>query len=372
MANWHGNRHSERYIYRRVAWRTWQEHESYDYITSGSIEQSAGSELKVTGAFDFEGYELPNENDLIRIYYQFRDDDNVLASTPVATLFVSYADLDYVDTVKGVKASGSLDGASVLSVLDEKTIGMPVTVQANANAVYEAEQLIIECGLLTNTEPSSYSLSADHTFDAGTSYLEMVNWLLEAAGYTEAFPDANGVVQLLSYASAQQRKDYIVFANDENSIMYPKLQEANDWQQTPNVVRLIYNTDDACIVAWASNNTGSRASLDARGGREITYFEETGELSGLSKANTLKEKAEEMLLEKSCDIEYVTFEHAYKPLTIFDPVRIIYSEMEWEGNVDNISIDLAPSTKAQTKIKRVLYENIEVSSGATTYRGGED
>ena len=187
VAYWDGNRHNEQFIYRRVAWGTWQEHEDYDWITKGSIEQSADSDLKVTGSFDFEGYVLPNESDLIRVYYQFTDDYGLKASTAVATLLVSYADLDYYDTLKGVKASGTLDGQSVMAILDDKKIGVPETIRRNSNAVYEAEQLAIECGLQTNTEPSSFALSADHTFDAGTSYLEMVNWLLTTAGYTEAF-----------------------------------------------------------------------------------------------------------------------------------------------------------------------------------------
>ena len=369
--DYHSNRYDERFIYRRVAWGTWQEHEDYDYITNGSIEQSASSELKVTGNFDFEGYVLPNVSDLIRVYYSFRDDNDISAMVPVATLLVSYAGLDHKDTTKGIKSSGSLDGQSVLAILDDKKIGTPMTVRRNSNAVYEAEQLAIECGLQTNAEPSSMSLSTDHTFDAGSSYLDMVNWLLTTAGYTEAFPDANGVVQMLSYAASQQRTDYTVFANDDESIMYPEIEQNNDWQSTPNVVRLIYNTDDACISAWAANNTGSRASIDARGGREITYFDEVSDLGeGVSKANSLRELAEQTLLEKSSDIEYVTFEHAYVPLKVFDPVRVIYSDMEWAGNVDNISIDLSPATKTQTKVKRIMAADIEYTSGAESYREG--
>ena len=370
MANWHGNRYKENYIFRRVAWGTFQEHESYDYITSGSIEGASDSEKKVTGTFDFEGYVLPNVSDLIRVYYRFNDDRGQTAEVPVATLLVSYANLTHTDTLKGIKSEGTLEGSSVLAVLIDQKIGVPKTIPKNANAVYEAEQLILSAGLLANAEPSAYSLSADHTFDAGTSYLEMVNWLLSAAGYTEAHPDEYGTVQLKSYASAQQRRNYIVFANNDESIMYPQVEEQNDWQSTPNVVRLIYNTDDACIAASAENTTGSRASLDMRGGREITYFEEVSDLSGTSKANTLKEMAEQQLIALSCDVEYVKFEHAFIPLAIYDPVKICYAEREWIGNVDNIHIDLAASTKTQTRIKRVLAENIEIVSSATVFRGG--
>ncbi len=368
--DWHGNRHSETFTFKKVSWKTWQEHETYDYITNGNIEQSEDTDTKIMGTLDFEGYELPSAEDLIRIFYSFKDDNGIMAEVAVATMFVAYPRLKYTDTLKGIKANGTLECSSVLSAAHTKHIGMPKTIPKNSNAIYEAEQLLLECGLQTSAEPSPFSLSVDHTFDADTSYLDMVNWLLSAAGYTEAFPDEYGIVQLKSYASAQQRKDYTVFANNDESIMYPELEEANDWQSTPNVVRMIYNTDDACIVAYAENISGSRASLDARGGREITYFEEVSDISGSSKANALKEMAEKKLLELSSDIEYVTFEHAYVPMSVYDPVKIMYSDLEWAGNANNMSVNLSPSTKTQTKVKRVITENIEIRSGATVYRGG--
>ena len=366
MTNWHGNRYNETYTFRRVSWQTWQEHETYDYITGGSIESAADSEAKVTGSFDFEGYLLPEVSDLIRIYYSFSDDEEKDESVPLATLFVSYADLTFTDTVKGIKADGTLEGSSVLSILMDQKIGVPKTIPKNANAVYEAEQIIRSAGLLTDAAPSAYSLGTDHTFDAGTDLLEMANWLLKTAGYRDACPDAEGVVQLLPVLSASA--DPVVFANDDQSIMYPQILRTNDWQRTPNVVRLIYNNDEACIAACAENRSGSRASLSSRGGREITYFEEVSDLTGTSKTNTLKEMAEKELREKSADIEYVKFEHAYVPVAIYDPVEIRYSDLSWMGTADNISISLSPAARTQTRIKRVLTENIEVSSAAVVYR----
>lgn len=366
MANWYGNRHDETYTFRRVSWGTWQEHETYDYITAGNIESAMDSELKVTASFSFEGYVLPEVSDLIRVYYSFIDDRSEAVQVPLATLFISYADLTYTDTTKGIKAEGTLEGSSVLSVLMEQKIGVPKTIPKNANAVYEAEQLMRGVGLQTLAQPSAYSLSVDHTFDAGTDLLDMVNWLLKAAGYKEAYPDANGIVQLQpSYVTGSEA---VVFANNDQSIMYPQILRTNDWQKTPNVVRLVYNNDEACIAAYAQNVSGSRASLDSRGGREITYFEEVSDLSGISKANTLKEMAEKELRERSADIEYVKIEHAYVPIAIYDPVEISYSDLSWAGTADNINISLSPAAKTQTRIKRILTENIEINSGTTIYR----
>lgn len=366
---WIEDRIDEEFIYVRVDPVTWQEHETYDYITKGSVELSTSAEKKVTGSFEFEGYETPKESDVMRIYYAFSERSGVSGRVPIATLFTSYDGKKYFDTMDGVKVSGTLDGESVLKVLeDDHSPGMPVTFKKNANAVYEAEQLIRQHGLQTNAEPSAFALSADHTFDAGTDHLEMVNWLLDAAGYAEAFPDAYGTVQLVSKASISGGDVKWTFANNEDSIMYPEVEANNSRVTTPNVVRLLYNVDDACIVAWARNERGSAASIEARG-REITYFEEVGELGeGASKANALLEMAVSKLEDLSADTEYVEFPHAYVPLSIYDKIKVNYADMEWIGIADNMKIELTVATKTQTKVKRVLSQNIEITAGSETYR----
>ena len=72
--------------------------------------------------------------------------------------------------------------------------------------------------------------------------------------------------------------------------------------------------------------------------------------------------------ELSCDIEYVTISHAYIPLKIYDLVRVNYATMSWSGTLDNLNITLAPSTKCQSKIKRELYDNIQVTKSGEVLR----
>lgn len=393
MAELTGNRFRERYIFRRVEWPTHQERGSYDYITGGSIEQAVDSELKVTGSFEFEGLETPDVNDLIRIYYEFIDDYGEKFKKPLATLFVSYADVTHVDTLDGIKTSGTIEGGSVLNVLRNAMVGRPYTVKKNVNAIYGATLICRELGLLVNAEPSSAVISADHTFEGGTTYLEIVNWLLDSAGYLPAYPDEMGIVQMISldtYNAAVYDKDALYpannlypedtlypygkdqrgyyFKNDERSIMLPEVEESNDWQTSPNVVRLLYNMDDACIISSAQNMDGSKASLNNRGGREMTYFEEVSELGSGDKRQTMYDLAVAKLQELSTDVEVVQFKHAYVPIRIYDPVLIQYADRQWSGKVDNMVVDLSPSTECQTKIKHVLSEDITIEARAEVLR----
>lgn len=373
MAYWYGNRHDEKYIFTRVSWEDWTERENYNSIVSGSIELAADSELKANGSFAFQGNETPNVNDLLRVYYQFNDDHWEKERVAIATLFCEYATTGYYDRIGRMMVNGSVEGVSVLSVLKKKLYGQPFTVTRNTNCIYKAQELIRQCGLNVEYTPSSKVLSADHTFDSGVSYLEIVNWLCEAAGYTEAFPDAYGTVQLHPYEEIQRKSGGLVFVNDDNSIMYPEIESDNDWQNTPNVVKLLYNTDTACITAEARNVSGSKASLSNRGNREITYYEETSEVgSDGSILTNLVNLAESKLRELSSDIEYVTFSHAYMPISPYDPITVKYSDMTWVGNADNISIDLKPSTKTQTKVKRVYYDVINVEKSGKVLRGKDN
>lgn len=361
-----GNRHGERYDYVRVAWENWQEHETYNHILDGSIELSTDAETKVTGNFNFEGYDTPDVNDLIRVYYRYLDDKNAEFRDPISTLVVSYADLTLMDTRGGVKANGTLNGQSVLSILSNAIVGVPYTVKKNQNVVYVATQIAQEVGLQVNAEPSSFVMTKDYTFNAGTNKLQIVNELLAMASYLPCYPDAMGIIQMKSSTS---QTPVFVFQNDDKSIMLPEIVQKNDWQSTPNIVRMLYNIDDACIEAWAKNVSGSKASLTNRGNREITYYEEIGELGAGDKANNMKRLAENKLLELSADIEYVTFSHAYVPISIYDLIEIRYAEYEWTGTIDNMSINLAPSTECQTQIKRTMAQEISIQSQATVLRG---
>lgn len=367
MADWHGNRHNETYTFKRVAWSNWQEHENYGYITGGTIEFGTDADLKVTGSFDFEGLELPNSTDLLRIYYSFEDDAHEKVNKPIATLFCTYSTQTLVDTLSGIKTSGSLDGLSTLSVLRDRCAGLPYTIRRNSNAIFEAQRLCTECGLNVDYIPANVILGNDHTFESGTSYLEMVNWLCETAGYNDACPDEMGTV-LLKPTGARQ----LTFANDDNSIMYPQVEAENEWQTTANVVRYIYNTDTDCVYAEARNESGSRNSLESRGNREITYYEDIGELGTGNKLVQLMDLAESKVRELSCDTEYVTFSHAYVPILPFDEVTINYADLTWTGITQSVQIELSPSTKTQTQIKRDLTNAITVRKSGTIIRGGDD
>lgn len=107
-------------------------------------------------------------------------------------------------------------------------IGRPYTVKKNSNAVFEAEKLAKQFGLQVNAEPSSFSITTDHTFIGGTDYLEIINWCLTSASFSEVYPDEMGVLQMVSNNTLQHQDISYTFKNDSQSIMMPEVAEMNN------------------------------------------------------------------------------------------------------------------------------------------------
>ena len=188
----------------------------------------------------------------------------------------------------------------------------------------------------------------------------MVNWCCTncSTQFAAPYPDAYGVVQVHPYTEAAASPVW-TFKDDAQSIMQPTVEATNEWQSAANVVRMYYESDECAMWASASNLSGTRASLDARGNREATYYEMVDEIASL---DALKARCESKLLSESSEIERVSLLHGYAPITTGEPVSIIYADRTWTGTVQNMSIDLSPSAQTQTQIRRYIAAAIETTT----------
>jgi hypothetical protein len=261
------------------------------------------------------------------------------------------------------RVGGTAEGYSVLKVLNDRKAGMPYTVAAGAYPVGDAVALMESVGLRVNQgDESDYQLTSDHTFEPDDSYLTIVNWLLTAAGFAAVMPNAAGECEVRRPSAHGVR---FAFDAGAYSIMYPSVQTENDWQSTPNVVRAYYEDDACAVYAVAKNMSGSKASLDNRGGRELTLYESVSELDGADAASKLVNLvtfATQKLIDNSGEIERVTLSHPYVEIAPNDGITVKYGGIDWQGNVTNMRIDLAPSTKCETETRRLTTPTITVDA----------
>lgn len=366
MADWFGSRHDVKWRYMRVSWDSWEEVAEYGNIIGGSDEESYFTSVKTTGTLDYKG-DAPDSIDMVRCYYDFTDDYWVRATSPVFTMLVDNAKESYDGS--GLK-SGSCSLYSVLKLAADRLFGLPFTIPAGTNAVNKAKDLLTELGLRVSVTPSSYTTANDHTFKPGESYLTAVNWLLSAAGYGSASPDAMGYVVLAPYVDSSSREPSFTFEDGGMSIMYPRLDNENNYSETPNVVRMYAEDEFAGYWVKVSNvDPDSPASLVNRGGRELTLYEETNELKppydpneydelaithALQRIENLKEIARQKLLDNSAEIEYVEIDNGMYPLSQGDSVEIRYGGMTWRGVVTNVKREHSSESKCTTKVRRYV------------------
>ena len=397
--DWLGERHEEQYLYRRVSWDAWQQEIStgnsvpdevgeLTNITGGSVALSSLSDLKASCEFAYEGGEPPNPNELVRIYYVFKDgkgrqldpSNQRQQNRPavLGTFFPVYNDIKYEeDDASGerrLKLSGSVSGESVLSVLFNRRLGYPMTIPAGTPTLEYVDTTVKSMGIRTNnpsyieqgqSQPSVTQWA--HTFEPDDPLITVLNWCLRntTPRYRALFPDPYGIVQIQKYVDTEGVPDPSsikhTFTTDEYSIVQRGIVSDNDWQTTPNVCRVSYTDENVSMYAVSRNLSGSRFSLDARGGREITVQGDIEELAGSTNQELLtrlKERCEYRLKENSSEIEHTVFKHAYLGwLLPNDAVSLDYVN-QWTGYITNMDITLKPSTQCQTKIRKYLPNSI--------------
>ena len=280
MPNWKGPRYDAGWVYRRVAWGTWMEVGEYSNIESLSYSKAALNSLKLSGSASCDG-DPPDEIDAVTAYYTFADGSGEVALVPVMTFLVESDEPQYSASDGGIARSSSLKFYSLLKVLSDIVPEGSLTIPAGTNAVAKAKDIAESVGLRTNNPSSTYTTSEDKTFGSDSTYLSIVNWLLDVAGYASARTDARGVVQMEPYVEPTDRPVSWTFRKDDDSTLLSGPSCENDWRSTPNVVTLEYQTESEYIIATARNiDPDSRASLPSRGWRTKSATVSVSELDG--------------------------------------------------------------------------------------------
>lgn len=351
----------EWFRFRRVTWPGFQEAEDYGMFTGGTVSLSALSEMRAQGSLDFSGEYLPDEHDLVRIYYGFEDEEGKSGEFAIGTFFLNVGDPTY----EGRMVSGSVDLESVLRVPLKGKYGRYYTVKAGENAVAKAVQIIESLGLKTNKPESSYTLSKDVVYEPDDCWMDIVNDLLGMAGYASAWPDAYGIVQMAPYVEPTAREPVWEFADDERSIMLPEVVVTDNAEDTVNAVRLVFTSEEENIWAAAVNNDRNSESSIASKGYEVTYSETVNELSGETadqRLACLKQKAQTMLVDKSAGVEHVKWSHPWVPLIPNDSVTVDYltAGLNWRGAVVSQEIQVGDHCEVESDARRFVRSGFDV------------
>jgi len=364
MPNWKGPRYESGWIYRRVSWETWEEMEQYDQVDGASFDKSVNDSLKTGGSISYDE-SAPDEVDLLIAYYEFTDENGEHVMHPVATVQVEAESPEFRSLANGTTAqSGTLKAYSVLKVLSDMKCRKTVVIPAGTNAIARAVEIVEGAGLRTNSPSSNYVTKNDKPFEPTDSWLTVVNWLLDAAGYASAYDDAFGVVQMTRYVEPTERPLVWVFRNDNESTLGFGVVEENDRRSIPNVYTVNYSSDTVSLSATARNvDPTSRASLPSRGWREKGESETIEELEGSTvqeMIENLKAIAISRIKSKSSEINKAKFSTFYVPVNINDAVGVDYSDKVWRGCITDMGITANPAGDTDIEIRNFIHHDLKV------------
>lgn len=364
---WKGTAHY-RNVFRRVSKSTWDEGAEFEQVTGGSLEFSSLSDVKVTGSLDFKGFEAPDNRDLVRVYHTYETGGGETVERALATLVFSISPPKH----RGVLVSGTMECQSVLALLAKKKYGAPFTITAGTQAIQLAIELIKSVGLrVNNPDPSAYTVKGNVTIKKEqANYLSIVNKLLSLAGYASAWVDAYGVVQITPYVEPTERQVSLVLSDEgDERIMYPELVRRDEWDSTPNVVKVYFESETEALVATASNvDPESPASLICRGFEvtddSVTVTELEGSTQAERQAN-LEAIANKTLIDKTANVEHVEGSCMYRDQLMPNNalgIEYVRAGISWKGALTNVKLALSKTLKADYSARRFIRKDIKIET----------
>lgn len=348
--NWTKEGRLDRFRYVRVKWPQMTEVGQIEGITSASITESSLSTLKASGTFD---YVMPVDigDDLVRIY-----SDSTLGEQTATICHGTFFATTPVSLMSARTKSGTADMYSVLWVLQQNKVEQTYTVEAGSNAVSLAANLARGNGnnLPVIATASNAKVNTSHTWDAGTTYLEIVNWLLEFAGYSSAAVDAYGNVLMAPYVEPSDKAASAVFSDTQDSVSAPEFTHEFDTYEVPNKVTLICsNAENAPMVAHAVNNDPENPySIVSR--KKTLVRVET--ITDIASQEALEQKAKELLHSSMSVVEAIEISHSYQPFQVGDAIEVDYTKSGYTKKLASVSreMEMVPGIRCTTRARRFV------------------
>lgn len=298
---------------------------------------------------------MPDEHDLVRVYYQMEDERGEAGTFALGTYFCSIGSPDY----DGPMVSGSVDLESTLRLAVKGKYGRYYTVKAGTNAVAHADGIFKRLGPAHERAALRLRPAEGRGVRTGRQLADYSQRPPRHGRVASAYPDAYGVIQMVPYVEPQARTPVRVFNDGSDSIMLPRVSRSDNADDIPNAVYLTYETEEESLWAVCRNtDPNSRASIPYRG-YEVPLVDQVTELTGATKEErleALKSKAKTKLVDNSSSIEYVEWGHAWVPLLPNDAVGIDYltAGLNWRGAITEQEIEVGGHCAVTGKARRFI------------------
>lgn len=257
-------------------------------------------------------------------------------------------------------AEGATVSASLLdktSFLDELQLDHTYTLPVGYVVTKAVRELVLEAGEKRfSITDSDRALSAPMSWNPGTSYLKIINELLDTIGYFAMWADGEGYLRADPYSPPADRPVAFHFRNDARSIVTPEFKLLQAPYKVPNKVigTSRVEGDEPQLLSVATNeNENSPYSYQARGGKWRT---ETLPDLDVTTQEALDEKVLRHLITVTSAARGVEFSHGWLPLNLNDVVGWTNTRagVDMFGTLVSWEMDLTEGTLVKSKVTEVV------------------
>lgn len=302
---------------------TWKDVRRIDNVKSGSITRDLGVETLGSATFDIEE---PLGECYIRVYL-ITIQNGAKDKYPLGTYLIQTPSSKFDGKNKIV----SVDAYTPLLELKENPPPIGYSVLKNTNIMETAYKITKEQVRAPVVAAScTETLFSDFVANTDDTWMTFLNDLMANAKYTFSL-DELGRILFSPKQDMASLQPVWTFDDSNSSILYPEISMDYDLYGIPNVVEVIYSSDDRCYYSRVVNDDSNSPTSTVSRGREIIHRVTEPILYGNPTDEQVNEYAVRLLRSLS-SIEYtVSYSHGYCPVKIGDCVRLNYSKAGLNG-----------------------------------------
>lgn len=302
---------------------TWKDVRRIDNVKSGSITRDLGVETLGSATFDIEE---PLGECYIRVYL-ITIQNGAKDKYPLGTYLIQTPSSKFDGKNKIV----SVDAYTPLLELKENPPPIGYSVLKDTNIMETAYKITKEQARAPVVAAAcTETLFSDFVANTDDTWMTFLNDLMANAKYTFAL-DELGRILFSPKQDMASLQPVWTFDDSNSSILYPDISMDYDLYGIPNVVEVIYSSDDRCYYSRVVNDDSNSPTSTVSRGREIIHRVTEPILYGNPTDEQVNEYAVRLLRSLS-SIEYtVSYSHGYCPVKIGDCVRLNYSKAGLNG-----------------------------------------
>lgn len=363
MARWNERIVRTSYRFVRVDRTTGEEVSEIRALKGGSVTRNDDTRTKESAEVGIVG-DVDFGPDLVRIYMT-AEWPGETASVVLGTFLPSIPGRE----IRRGYSTGTIRMSGRLQELLDDQFGAPVTVNKGDVAVEKAAEVIRESGLEVVAEESDYKVTENRYYgvgadqnnsQVGSTKLDMVNDLLDLAGFRAAYTDPMGRVVLEKYRDPEEIAPSWSFAEGPDCKFEWSMSEEKDSSSTANHVVVVYgpNEEGERYVgeAW-DRDLDSPLSTVSRGRTITKSYSYTDMPPGTSADERQKyadERAASLLSTAQSVIWRVNMRHAYAPIAINKTAELRYQSGGIDGKfqIRAMRMTLSGGCPTETELRR--------------------